>query len=206
MCILTLSGKVYIKMKYKLYDLQEDVRKCLKEKRFIHSLGVMYTAQALAMRYNISIEDAGAAGILHDLAKEMKDDELLKYCRKNNIYITEDEKNSPYLLHGRVGAHIASEKYHIKNNDILDAIIYHTTGKPAMTTLGKIIYIADFIEPGRKMFDVLPEIRKHAFVDLDKTCALILKYTIDYISGKDDKYLDGNSELAFEFYKEYLED
>ena len=192
-------------MKYKLCDLQEEVKKGLKAKRYNHSLGVMYTAQALAMRYDISIEDAGIAGILHDLAKEMKDDELIKYCRKNGIKISEDEKRMPYLLHGRVGAHLAKEKYDI-NDDIHDAIVYHTTGKPEMTMLGKIIYIADFIEPGRKMLKIMPEIRHMAFIDLDKTCALILKYTIEYITSKDEKGLDANSQLAFEFYKKFLED
>lgn len=191
-------------MKYDIYDIQNELSEKLKKKRYIHSLGVMYTAQALAMRYDVSLEKAAFAGILHDCAKEMKDDELLRYCKKHNINVSSEEEHSPFLLHGKAGAYIAQTKYKVNDNDILDAIRFHTTGKPAMTTLGKIIYIADFIEPNRKPLEILPMIRKEAFCSLDKTCALILYYTIDYLGKNPDKHIDSNSKYAYDYYKDYM--
>lgn len=191
-------------MKDIIYDIQDDLSKKLKKKRYIHSVGVMYTAEALAMRYEVPLTQAALAGMLHDCAKEMKDDELLHYCKKHKISISSEEEKSPFLLHGKAGAHIAQTKYDIDDNDILDAIRFHTTGKPAMTTLGKIIYISDFIEPNRRMLQILPRIRKEAFCDLNKACAMILYYTIDYLSNNPEKHIDSNSKYAFDYYKDYI--
>lgn len=191
-------------MKYDINDISEKLSCKLRKKRYIHSLGVMYTAQALAMRYEISVEDAGVAGILHDSAKEMKEDELIHYCNKHDIFISPDEYKAPFLLHGKAGAHIAAVRYGIEEEYILDAIRFHTTGRPQMTMLEKIIFTADYIEPGRKHFDSLQSIRKEAFVDIDRACALILKKTIDYLEEDSRKHIDNNSIEAYDYYKVFL--
>lgn len=204
-------------MKYDINDFSERVSKKLKKKRYIHSLGVMYTAQALAMKYEISLEDAGAAGILHDIAKEMDGEELIAYCNRHNIPVSATEKKAPYLLHGKAGAHIAKKKYGIEEEYILDAIRFHTTGKPRMTMLEKIIFVADYIEPGRKQYsgntlsgcgsgysDTLNTIRKEAFTDLDRACALIMRNTIDYLKSDKNKHIDSTSIEAYEYYKVFL--
>ena len=132
-------------MSYNFSKTKKTLRKYLDRDRFEHSEGVMYTAAALAMRYGENLEKAQIAGILHDCAKCIPDNKKLKICEKNHIEITEAEKCSPFLLHAKVGAYIAKEKYDIEDAEILDAIACHTTGKPDMTLLDNIIYISDYI-------------------------------------------------------------
>ena len=90
----------------KIDIIKEELKQILSEKRYIHSIGVMEMAMELAQIYNIDIETAQIAGLLHDNAKEMTDDEMLQYVKENNIQISETEKNSVKLLHGKIGADI----------------------------------------------------------------------------------------------------
>ena len=188
-------------MSYNLQKMKKTLRKYLDRDRFEHSEGVMYTAAALAMRYGEDLEKAQTAGILHDCAKCMPDNKKLKICEKHHIEITEAEKASPFLLHAKVGAYIAKEKYEIEDQEILDAIACHTTGKPAMTLLEKIIYISDYIEPMRDKAANLEEVRKMAFVDLDDTLYKILSDTLVYLQ-KSSKKMDPMTMQTYEYYKE----
>ena len=133
----------------KIDIIKEELKQILSEKRYIHSIGVMEMAMELAQIYNIDIETAQIAGLLHDNAKEMTDDEMLQYAKENNIQISETEKNSVKLLHGKIGADIAKKKYGV-SEEIAKAIEYHTTTNPNMDTLAKIIYVSDKIELNRK--------------------------------------------------------
>ncbi len=188
-------------MSYNLQKMKKTLRKYLDRDRFEHSEGVMYTAAALAMRYGEDLEKAQTAGILHDCAKCMPDNKKLKICEKHHIEITEAEKASPFLLHAKVGAYIAKEKYEIEDQEILDAIACHTTGKPAMTLLEKIIYISDYIEPMRDKAANLEEVRKMAFVDLDDTLYKILSDTLVYLQ-KSSKKMDPMTMQTYEYYEE----
>ena len=188
-------------MSYNFSKTKKTLRKYLDRDRFEHSEGVMYTAAALAMRYGENLEKAQIAGILHDCAKCIPDNKKLKICEKNHIEITEAEKCSPFLLHAKVGAYIAKEKYDIEDTEILDAIACHTTGKPAMTLLDKIIYISDYIEPMRSKASNLEEVRKMAFVDLDETLFKILSDTLVYLE-KSSKKMDPMTMQTYEYYRE----
>ena len=188
-------------MSYNFSKTKKTLRKYLDRDRFEHSEGVMYTAAALAMRYGENLEKAQIAGILHDCAKCIPDNKKLKICEKNHIEITEAEKCSPFLLHAKVGAYIAKEKYDIEDAEILDAIACHTTGKPAMTLLDKIIYISDYIEPMRSKASNLEEVRKMAFVDLDETLFKILSDTLVYLE-KSSKKMDQMTMQTYEYYRE----
>ena len=188
-------------MSYNFSKTKKTLRKYLDRDRFEHSEGVMYTAAALAMRYGENLEKAQIAGILHDCAKCIPDNKKLKICEKNHIEITEAEKCSPFLLHAKVGAYIAKEKYNIEDTEILDAIACHTTGKPAMTLLEKIIYISDYIEPMRNKASNLEEVRKMAFVDLDETLFKILSDTLVYLE-KSSKKMDPMTMQTYEYYRE----
>ena len=188
-------------MSYNFSKTKKTLRKYLDRDRFEHSEGVMYTAAALAMRYGENLEKAQIAGILHDCAKCIPDNKKLKICEKNHIEITEAEKCSPFLLHAKVGAYIAKEKYNIEDTEILDAIACHTTGKPAMTLLEKIIYISDYIEPMRNKASNLEEVRKMAFVDLDETLFKILSDTLVYLE-KSSKKMDPMTMQTSEYYRE----
>ena len=127
----------------------DDVRKLTKAmeetlsgKRFQHTLGVAYTAAAMAMKYDVDVKKALIAGLLHDCAKCMSDEKLLKLSEKENIEVTDVERRNPYLLHAKVGAMLASKEYDIDDEEILDAITFHTTGRPGMTDLDKIVHLA----------------------------------------------------------------
>ena len=187
-------------MSYNFSKTKKTLRKYLDRDRFEHSEGVMYTAAALAMRYGENLEKAQIAGILHYCAKCIPDNKKLKICEKNHIEITEAEKCSPFLLHAKVGAYIAKEKYDIEDAEILDAIACHTTGKPAMTLLDKIIYISDYIEPMRSKASNLEEVRKMAFVDLDETLFKILSDTLVYLE-KSSKKMDPMTMQTYEYYR-----
>lgn len=180
------------------YKLQQE----LVKKRYTHTLGVSYTAAALAMKYGLDIKKAQVAGLLHDCAKCNSDEKMLEKCKKNKIAMTEIEKRNPYLLHAKLGAYLAKKEYEIEEEDILSAIVYHTTGKPNMSMLEKIIFVSDYIEPNRKEIWGLSEIRKIAFENLDEAVYLILEHTLSYLkteSGK--KEIDSMTEKAFEYYK-----
>ena len=172
------------KMSKEVMERAEIVKKLeskLKPGRFVHSIGVEYTAANLAFLYGADVERARLAGLLHDCAKYIPTDEKLKRAKKYGIKISKCEKANPDLLHGKIGAYLAREKYGVEDEEILSAISYHTTGRPGMTLLEKIIFVADYIEPNRRIIRELPEIRREAYTDLDKCVIHILKNTIEYL-------------------------
>ncbi len=175
----------------------------LTEKRFIHSIGVEYTAASLAFRYEEDVKKARVAGLLHDLAKCIPTDEKLKKAEKFNIEINSSEKANPDLLHGKLGAYYARTKYGIEDTDILSAITYHTTGHPGMSKLDKIIFIADFIEPNRKEITELKDIRKEAFIDMDCCIIHILKNTLDYLH-ENDVVIDEMTQMTYDYYRKEI--
>lgn len=175
----------------------------LDKKRYAHTLGVAYTAVSLAMAHGTDMYNAYLAGLLHDNAKCISSEKKRKLCKKYDIVLNEAEDKNPDLLHAKLGAIRAREKYHVEDRAVLEAIKYHTTGKPAMTELEKIIYIADYIEPNRKMLPGLPEIRTTAFRDLNRTMVLILKNTLAYLREKG-VFIDPMTLETYEYYKEEL--
>jgi len=179
--------------------IKKDLNKSLDKKRYEHTIGVAYTAVALAMCYKMDLETAYLAGLLHDCAKCMPNEEKLEYCFENDIPVSVYEKKNPALLHGKIGSHIAAKKYHIKDFDILNAISYHTTGRPNMSMLEKIVYIADYIEPLREHDSDLPIIRSLAFTDINEAMALILKNTLKHLSDSN-KQTDPLTSQTYDFY------
>ena len=186
---------------YNITKIQKKLRKELDDDRYRHTLGVMYTSAALAMRYGADLMKAQIAGLLHDCAKCIPNKKKLKMCGENRIPVTEFEKEHPFLLHAKLGAFVAKDKYGIRKKEILSAIAFHTTGKPDMSLLEKIVYIADYIEPGRDRAQNLPEIRKIAFQDLDECMYVILKDTLDYLEETPGE-IDSATEDAFAYYKD----
>lgn len=165
-------------------ELRRQMKKVLKTERFDHTLGVAYTAASLAFLYDVDTDQALTAGMLHDCAKYVE--HKVEKCRKYKIPVTEAEEKEPSLLHAKLGAYLAEHQYHVNDQEVLNAIRYHTTGHPDMTRLEKIIFVADYIEPNRKMLPHLPEIRKMAYHNLDEAIVSILQDTLAYLeqSGK----------------------
>lgn len=186
----------------KLNEIEEKLKNVLKEKRFRHTMGVRYTAAALAMRHGCDLQKAQLAGLLHDCAKGYSEEELLLLAQEYKLEVSKWEVRAPHLLHAKVGAYLAEHVYHVEDAEVLDAIRYHTTGRPSMSELEKIIFIADYIEPNRKMLEGLPECRKLAFEDLDQAMYQILHNTLQYLRSKnDDTMIDQMTAEAYEYYK-----
>ena len=157
------------------------VKEKVSDKRFEHIRGVEFTATCMAYALGANPEKARIAGILHDCAKGLPTKEKLEKARKFGLPVSKYEEKNPDMLHAKLGAYYARYKFDIIDEEILNAITYHTTGRPDMTLLDKIIFVADYIEPNRKMLPRMDEIRKLAFSDIDEAVILILESTISYL-------------------------
>ncbi len=185
-------------------QIDEQLKVSLKPGRYIHTLGVAYTAAALAMRYGTDVRQAFLAGLLHDCAKDIPDKEAVEICRKNGVSLTDYEIDHPHLLHAKLGAFWAQKRYSVTDADILSAIRWHTTGTTHMSVLEQIIFLADYIEPGRREFDGLREARSLAFQDLDRATELVLRQTIGYLKPKYGEAIDENTKTAYAYYKQFF--
>lgn len=183
-----------------LKEIKKDLAKKLKKERFEHTEGVMYTAAALAMRYDEDIEKALTAGLLHDCGKFCPPKDQIKLCEKKGILLTDSEKEMPALIHAKLGAYLAEHEYGIRDESILNAITYHTTGRPDMTMLEKIIYIADYIEPNRKIIPGLDEVRRLSFTDINQAVCLSAGATTRYLKNGG-KSVDPMTIQTYNFYK-----
>ncbi len=163
-------------------EMIEILRSRLEADRFEHSLGVMEMAVSLAKRYGADEKKAELAGLLHDCAKNIPYDEMYRLCEENGIALDDISKKQPGLVHAFLGAHIAKEEYGI-DDEIYDAIYYHTVGKPQMSLLTKIIYVSDSIERNRD-YDGVEELRKLAFEDIDKALIMQIDNTIRSVLRK----------------------
>lgn len=183
----------------KFDKMKKRVQDHLDKERYEHTMGVMYTAAAMAMRYQVDMEKALIAGLLHDCAKCISSEQKLSLCKKYGIEVSALEKRNPSLLHAKLGAKLAKEKYDEKDEDVLNAITNHTTGRADMSMLEKIIFIADYIEPNRSKAPNLLEIRKMAFCDIDMALVKILQDTLKYLESTGSEIDPGTGE-TLEYY------
>lgn len=179
--------------------IREHMKDKLNPMRYEHTLGVTYTCMALAMRYEYDLKKAELAGLLHDCAKRYNENSIIKKCLNKGIELTESELSAPAIVHAKLGAWMAEHKYGITDPEILSAIACHTTGKPAMGLLDKILYVADYIEPGRDRAPLLGEMRKLAFVNLDEALYRIMKGILEYLTESETQ-IDDMTRVAFEYY------
>ncbi len=184
----------------KLEQTKIKVKNILPPKRYEHTLGVMYTAAALAMRYHEDMYHALFAGLLHDCAKGFSESAIITLCNSFRIPISDVERKNPGLLHAKLGAILAEREYGIMDTYITDAIACHTTGRPKMTLLDKILYVADYMEPNRCEALNLGEIRRLAFEDIDECLYAILESTVAYLKQKD-AVIDPMTEETYLYYK-----
>lgn len=186
-----------------IHNMRKKVKKYLDKNRYNHTLGVMYTAGALAMRYGADLDRALTAGLLHDCAKCIPNNKKIRMCQKNRISISSAEYANPSLLHAKLGAFLASREYHVNDRSVLNAIACHTTGKPEMTLLDKIIYIADYIEPNRAELPNMSEARRLAFEDIDECLYMLLRDSLVYLQTKG-LPVDPATEKTYNYYRNYL--
>ena len=148
----------------------------LKPKRMPHVLGTEQEAVRLVRRYGGDETQARIAALLHDCTKKLDMAQQLALCEKYGIMLDELEQKALKLLHSKTGAAIARDVFGVEDA-VYDAIFYHTPGKPDMTRLEKIIYLADYIEPTRD-FPGVDELRKTVYEDMDKGLLMGLTMTI----------------------------
>ncbi|WP_099158570.1 bis(5'-nucleosyl)-tetraphosphatase (symmetrical) YqeK [Virgibacillus ndiopensis] len=166
----------------KINDATEAVKQQLTEKRFEHTLRVAETAVDLAKKNNISEEKAEFAAVFHDYAKFRSLEEMKRWILSSSL--PNDLLHYHHeLWHAPVGAILVREEQGIKDKELLGAIHYHTTGRAHMSVLEKVIFLADYIEPGRS-FPGLDEVREMAQVDLDHACWLTSRNTIEFLMRK----------------------
>ena len=173
--------------------------------RFIHTMNVACTAASLAMCYGMDTEKAETAGLLHDCAKCMDVRKMQKVCEKAGLTVSSFEADSGSLLHSKAGSVLAAEKYGITDPDMINAIRYHTTGRPGMSLLEKIIFVADYIEPGRFTAKNLPLIRRLAFSDIDEALMKILYDTLVYLNSTG-LVVDPMTQKTYDYYKQIFEE
>lgn len=171
----------------KIDFIKSDLQNKLPHKRYEHTLGVSYTAAALAMRYGEDIIKAELAGLLHDCAKGFKSQALKEMMKgfddpyTDKAYVKEVADKAPQVLHAIYGPYLAKKDYNIDDEEVLSAIRWHTTGKKNMSMLEKIVLVADYIEPNRKEIPNLSKIRAMAFEDISLGVKEIAKATIGYL-------------------------
>ncbi|NDL67924.1 bis(5'-nucleosyl)-tetraphosphatase (symmetrical) YqeK [Anaerotalea alkaliphila] len=178
-------------------SMRKTLKRELEERRYEHTLRVEETAVQLAMAHNVDPSHSATAALLHDCAKNYKQEKMARLCERYHIELSMDELLNNDLVHAKVGAVVAREKYLVSHPDVLNAIRYHTTGRPHMTPLDKVIFVADYIEPGRKPHGRMEEIRKLAFHDLNTSLLMILEDKIGYLLTKE-KQID---QITIETYK-----
>lgn len=122
--------------------IKNRVKEVLSERRYNHSLEVMKRCEELAIIYGEDVEKAKRVGLAHDIAKEMKIDEIMQIVKENNIHLDEIEMQNPGLWHAKIGAVICKNEFGF-TQDMVEAVENHTTAKEGMDLLSKILFVAD---------------------------------------------------------------
>ena len=156
----------------------------LSAKRFTHTLGVVEESEKLAKHYGADVNKAKWAGLLHDCTKEYSKEKKRALCKLWGIHIDSVIEAQIDIAHSLLGAESAKRDFYVTDEEILQAIRYHTTGNKGMTLLDKIAILADFIEPYREDYYPLEEMRKYAYTNMDKALAIGTKSTIDSVTAK----------------------
>lgn len=165
----------------KTSELDKFMKDNLKPARYTHSLGVEKMSAELAMAHGADVEKAAFAGRYHDIAKCFDDETMNSYVRKfglDDMYID----NNP-LAHSKVAAGILHEEFGVNDEEVLDAVRYHTTGREDMTLLDEIVYVADAIEENRN-YPGLKELQEQAMTDLDGACLFVMDYMLGRLELK----------------------
>jgi predicted HD superfamily hydrolase involved in NAD metabolism len=163
--------------------LEEALAARIQGERLAHTYRVLEAARALGSRYGADAEQVSVAALLHDYAKAMKPAELLAHAQERGLIVDPAEVAQPHLLHGPVAAALLLEEGLVSDPAVLDAIRYHTTGRTAMSLLEKVVWLADYIEPGRS-FPGVDAIRAEAERDLDQALLHALDQSILYVISR----------------------
>ena len=180
--------------------LEQFMKDNLKPSRYTHSLGVEKMATHLAKIYNADVEKAAFAGRYHDIAKCFDQDKMDEYIKKYDI--PEKYLGNIALAHSKVAAAILENEYGVDDQDILNAVKSHTTGRVGMSLLEEIVYVSDAIEENRN-YPELKMLQDESEKDLDKTCLYVMDFAVQMILEKG-RELDSDTLEAREYIKEKI--
>lgn len=197
-----ISNKDYRDKNYRK-EIEKYVRNHLSDKRWNHTVNVVSEAEKLCHMYGGDMEKCVTAAIFHDVVKELPNEELNALVRKFGF----DEKyiDSPNLSHGKIAAALLKHEWGIDDEDIINAVSYHTTGRAGMSKTEKIVFIADAIEPTR-VYNGVEAIRKATYEDLDRGCLKSLTDTVEHLKEKGVSYIDEDTLRAREWFEEQIDD
>ena len=167
-----------------LEDAESYARERLSDKRYAHTVRVAETAERLAKLHGLDPERARLAGLLHDTAREVGKEELLRVAEEDGLPVGDFERERPILLHGPVAAEFAREDLGVEDGEVLDAVRAHTTGEPGMGLIALILFVADKIEPGREQPGV-EDLRELAPVSLHRAARAALEDSVSYNERRD---------------------
>lgn len=186
-------------MNWNLEDMTEFVGARLSAKRFTHVKGVMETAKELAKRHGVNVADAEVAALLHDVSKEqdLHQAKRMLQLKEEHAYLEHSSK----IWHAPLGAIVAMETFGISNPDILNAIRFHTTGRPEMSDLEKVIFVADYTEPNRT-FEGCVAVRK-LWHDLNLATCEILKQKVEKVVSASGE-IHPDTTAAYAYYKNLI--
>jgi len=154
-----------------------------QDHRYAHSVRVARLAERLAAAHGESTTCARTAGMLHDLARLYGAERLIRECESRGMPIDAFERDTPIVLHARLGAELARERFGITNEAILSAIAKHTVGAPDMSRLDAIVYLADGLEPGRD-FQQRAVLERLAFRSLENAMVAVIRSSSAYLTAK----------------------
>lgn len=161
----------------------EVLKEQIGDKRFKHTMNVVDESLKLAKRYNAPEDKVKIAALLHDYAKNITFKDSLELIEEYSLALDDITMTSSELIHGPLGARMVKDHFNIGDQEILNSIAFHTTGRANMTIVEKIVFLADFIEPERD-FDGIDEIRFKATINLDEAVLMALDSTILYLIKK----------------------
>jgi predicted HD superfamily hydrolase involved in NAD metabolism len=164
-------------------SLEAYLNENLSQERYNHSIRTSVKCVVDCASLGLDIEKGQIAGMVHDIAREKDDKTLLELTKRDGLKIYPWEKKHPAILHGRAGAQLLKEEFAIEDEELLEAVRWHTTGDPEMGDLAKVVYIADYSEPGRSHVDqqFLEDILQKS---LDEQMIYILNHEWDYQKKK----------------------
>ena len=197
-----ISNKDYRDKNYRK-EIEKYVKSHLSDKRWNHTVNVVSEAEKLCQMYGGDMEKCVTAAIFHDVVKELPNEELNALVRKFGF----DEKyiDSPNLSHGKIAAALLKHEWGIDDEDIINAVSYHTTGRAGMSKTEKIVFIADAIEPTR-VYNGVEAIRKATYEDLNRGCLKSLTDTVEHLKEKGVSYIDEDTLRAREWFEEQIDD
>ncbi len=154
-----------------------------QQHRYAHSVSVARCADLLAQRHGMNARKARVAGMLHDLARLYAPERLIAECEARGLPIAPNERAHPTLLHARLGAALARERFGVEDPEVLSAIEKHTTGAARMSPLDCAVYLADGLEPGRT-FAERGALWQLALRDLNGAMRALLLLTLRHYARK----------------------